>query len=293
MRWLGYIAGLLILAGCHRNFAHFKVETINSRVPAEISFIAESDQLESYEWNFGDGTSGAGKEINHAYYSSGIYSISLTAKKKSRTKTSTSTIMIEPPEKCLVALKTTYGDMLIELFDDTPQHQENFLRLIQEGFFEQLLFHRVIQGFMIQGGDPESRDASPDQSLGRGGPGYTIPAEFRDHLVHTKGALAAARTGDAANPEKRSSGSQFYIVQGKPLDEAALNQNEARKGKLYSTQNRIEYLEKGGTPFLDYEYTVFGRVVEGMDVIDKIAGVSTGTSDRPKQDVKMSFKILN
>ena len=293
MKWLGWIGCWIFCTSCNKNLTLFEITKLEQNAPAQIQFKAISEDPESFQWQFGDGSLDTGKEVMHSYMNSGMYDISLTVKKKNKTKTITQSIMINPPEKCYVNLHTEFGDMLIELYDETPLHQENFLRLVKEGFYDELLFHRVIQGFMIQGGDPDSKGASPDQSLGRGGPGYMIPAEFKDHLVHFKGALAAARLGDAANPEKRSSGSQFYIVHGKPLDEAGLNQNESRKGKRYSADVRSEYLTNGGTPFLDYEYTVFGKVVKGLDVIDKIASMPTGTADRPKQDIKMSFKIIN
>ena len=142
---------------------------------------------------------------------------------------------------------------------------------------------------MIQGGDPNSKGAKAGQRLGTGGPGYTIPAEFVDSLVHVKGALSAARTN---NPEKRSSGSQFYVVQGKVLSEAEVNNIERQKGIRYSPEQRAAYMSVGGTPFLDRDYTVFGQVIDGLDVIDKIAKVKKGAGDRPSKDVKMTVKVI-
>ena len=179
--------------------------------------------------------------------------------------------------------------MTILLYDNTPQHRDNFLKLVSENYFDDLLFHRVISGFMIQGGDPGSRDARPGQRLGSGGPGYTIPAEFDVENIHVKGALAAARTGGPSNPQKRSSGSQFYIVQGKPVGDAELDMMGMRSGYNYPENHREAYKEAGGTPFLDREYTVFGMVTEGLDVIDKIAAVQTVPGDRPVEDVKMKI----
>jgi peptidyl-prolyl cis-trans isomerase B (cyclophilin B) len=180
--------------------------------------------------------------------------------------------------------------MTVWLYDATPKHRDNFLKLAEQGYFDDLLFHRVINGFMIQGGDPNSRNAKPNQQLGSGGPGYTIPAEFVDSLVHKKGALAAARTGDQVNPEKKSSGSQFYIVQGRAVTADELDMIESRKGFRYSKEQRDTYMAAGGTPFLDRDYTVFGEVIEGLDVIDKIASVATLPGDRPKVDVRMKIK---
>lgn len=195
-------------------------------------------------------------------------------------------------DKCRVEIRTEYGNMVVELYDGTPQHRDNFIKLAEEGYYDGLLFHRVIKQFMIQGGDPNSRNAAPGQPLGMGGPDYTIPAEFVDSLIHLKGALAAARTGDQVNPQKRSSGSQFYIVQGQPLTEDMLTMIESRKGFRYTKAQRDAYLQHGGTPFLDRDYTVFGRIVEGLDVIDKIAAVPTDRQDRPEKDVSMSITVV-
>ncbi|MEM9545802.1 MAG: peptidylprolyl isomerase [Bacteroidota bacterium] len=186
-----------------------------------------------------------------------------------------------------VTIKTEFGDMKVELYDSTPKHKENFLKLIDEGFYKDLLFHRVIQGFMVQGGDPNSKDAGPNAQLGSGGPGYKIDAEIG--LPHFKGTLAAARQGGPINPKKQSSGSQFYLVQGRVQTDAQLNQFEQRGGFKYNEAQRNKYKTIGGTPALDNDYTVFGEVVEGLDVIDKIAAVQTGNADRPVKDVKMDI----
>lgn len=191
-----------------------------------------------------------------------------------------------PAGEAMVLIETNLGNIKVKLYDSTPQHKENFLKLAREGFYNGTLFHRVIPGFMIQGGDPDSRNAQPGQRLGVGGPGYTIPAEIG--AKHFRGALSAARQGDQVNPEKRSSGSQFYIVQNGPVPEAQLNQIIQQKGLQYTPEERDYYLKVGGTPFLDGDYTVFGQVVEGLDVVDKIAAVQRDGADRPVQDVKMT-----
>jgi len=188
-----------------------------------------------------------------------------------------------------VVIETEYGNMTAVLYDETPQHRDNFIKLANEGFYDDLLFHRIIKGFMIQGGDPDSKGAAPGQRLGMGGPGYTIPAEFVDQHVHLKGALSAARTGGPSNPEKESSGSQFYIVQGNPIQAAMLD--GAFASKNYTDEQKQAYQQVGGTPQLDRDYTVFGMVVEGLDVIDKIAAVQTAPGDRPVQDVKMKVRV--
>ncbi|HEV8512646.1 MAG TPA: peptidylprolyl isomerase [Cyclobacteriaceae bacterium] len=242
----------------------------------------------------------------------------------------------------VITIKTNYGEMVVILSDETPKHKANFIKLAKEHYFDSLLFHRVIPEFMIQGGDPNSKKAKPGQSLGTGGPGYLIDAEFSPKLFHKKGALAAARTN---NPEKASSGSQFYIVQGKVLtgsaaEELKVDQSKLRLAlqqflakperaslrdslsKLYSTSTReafnqkvfslIPQIEKetgtkltkdvspemikaystiGGTPHLDGDYTVFGEVIKGLDVLDKIAAVKKDGSDRPLEDVRMFVSV--
>lgn len=232
-----------------------------------------------------------------------------------------------------VEIITTAGIMVIELYNETPQHRDNFIKLIENKFYEGVHFHRVISDFMIQTGDPETKNFSEGRQYGTGGPGYTIPAEFIDTLYHKKGAVAAARQGDQVNPEKASSGSQFYIVQGKVYNDTELLQFEqamTHQKKLSIAQAKVQnyyfenetklrglteeqlkaqiqeigdaaytkadgytlskkakeiYSTLGGTPFLDGEYTVFGEVVEGIEVIDQIAKVSTNTSDQPLEPI--------
>ena len=188
-----------------------------------------------------------------------------------------------------VKVTTDSGVMIIRLYDKTPLHRDNFIKLANEHFFDSLLFHRVIQGFMIQGGDPQSKYAQPGQQLGMGDVGYTIPAEFDTSLFHKKGALAAART---PNPEKASSGCQFYIVQGNKLTDADINNMEMGKSIKYSAKQRNIYKTIGGTPFLDMEYTVFGEVESGLNIIDKIASVQKAPGDRPIADVRMKIEVM-
>ena len=178
------------------------------------------------------------------------------------------------------------------LYNETPQHRDNFVKLVKEKFYNGTLFHRVISNFMIQGGDPESKNAKPGQMLGNGGPGYTVPAEFNTSLIHKKGALAAARQGDGVNPKKESSGSQFYIVQGKKTTRPELESIGKRNGITYTEEQIKTYETVGGTAFLDMNYTVFGEVIEGLDVIDKIAAVKKARGDRPVEDVKITMKIV-
>ena len=191
-----------------------------------------------------------------------------------------------------VLMQTTMGDIVIRLSDSTPLHRDNFLKLVKVGYYDSVLFHRVIKDFMIQSGDPNSKRANAGQPLGNGGPGYTVPAEFRKSLFHKKGIIAAARTGDDVNPTKASSGSQFYITQGKIFTDAGLDSVETfrLKGRKIPAEQRAVYKTIGGTPHLDQGYTVFGEVVKGLDVIDKIAVVQTSKAqdhDRPLEDVRI------
>ena len=244
----------------------------------------------------------------------------------------------------MVRISTNLGDIVVRLYDETPEHRDNFLKLAREGYYDSTLFHRVIKDFMIQGGDPDSKGAPAGKQLGSGGPGYTVPAEFvYPQYFHKRGVLSAARQADQVNPERRSSGSQFYIVWGKTYTEGELKQLAAQldgqrgqqifnglaaqhrdsiqamyqrgdqKG-LMELQNRLAaetdkilketqgftftpeqmeaYTTVGGTPFLDNQYTVFGEVVEGLDVVGKIQQVATGKADRPKEDVVMTVTVL-
>lgn len=194
-------------------------------------------------------------------------------------------------KETMIEIVTDYGTMKAKLYDSTPKHRDNMVKLIKEGFYDGLLFHRVIPNFMIQGGDPNSKGASPQQQLGSGGPGYTIDAEIG--ALHYKGTLAAARTGDNVNPERKSSGSQFYVVQGQPVTDQMLQQIGAQYGTTYTEEQIEKYKKLGGTPFLDNQYTVFGEVVEGFDVIDKIAAVQTAPGDRPVKDVTMTIRLVD
>lgn len=188
-----------------------------------------------------------------------------------------------------ITIETEFGNMVVELYDSTPLHRDNMVKLAESGFYDDLLFHRVIPGFMIQGGDPNSKNAKPGTGLGSGGPGYLIDNEIG--APHFKGTLAAARTGGASNPDKKSSGSQFYVVQGKKVMDPELDMIEKRYGFKYNEAQRKKYKELGGTPNLDMEYTVFGEVVSGLEVVDKIAAVQTGQGDRPVKDVKMKVRL--
>ena len=191
-----------------------------------------------------------------------------------------------------VKIETTYGDIVVKLYNETPKHRDNFLKLVKEGTYDGVLFHRVIQNFMIQGGDPNSRNAKKGEMLGNGELGYTLPAEFVPSLYHKKGALAAARQADQVNPEKRSSSCQFYIVQGEKWDAEKLKRVETSMGKSFTKEQAEVYATLGGTPFLDGDYTVFGEVVEGMDVANRIQKHIRDDNDSPVYDVRIIKAII-
>jgi len=191
-----------------------------------------------------------------------------------------------------VEMVTDKGTMVIRLSDLTPLHRNNFLLLVKQHYYDSILFHRVINHFMIQAGDPGSKNAKPSAQLGDGGPAYTIPAEFAAALFHKKGVIAAARQGDDVNPAKASSGSQFYIVQGKKFTDAGLDSVETirLKGRKIPIEHREVYKTTGGTPHLDLNYTVFGEVVSGLTIVDSIAATPTSKGedqDRPLQDIRI------
>ncbi len=251
-----------------------------------------------------------------------------------------------PDEDYLITIKTDYGEMKAILFDKTPKHKKNFIKLAKEGFYDGTLFHRIIDGFMIQGGDPDSKTANAGDPLGQGDPGYTIPAEFHPDLHHVRGAIAAARQGDQVNPNKESNGSQFYIIHGKKLTIKELEQFGADMDKLqkyffqlieidsfqkvketffilqnqqnmqgiqnlvFSQKDTIEkifqvdlkartwtekeiqnYIQIGGTPFLDQKYTVFGLILTGLEAVDKIVKENKDKRDRPYNDIKMKVSV--
>lgn len=194
------------------------------------------------------------------------------------------------PKHQYVRIKTNLGECIVMLYNETPLHRDNFLKLTKKRIYDGTLFHRVIKDFMIQGGDPDSKNAKPGEQLGNGTVGYTIPAEFRDSLFHKKGVLAAARDN---NPEKASSGSQFYLVQGKKFTDEQLDNVETNrlKSKIPAYQREV-YKSLGGTPHLDRTYTVYGEVVQGIELIDKIAELAKDANDRPLNDISMTIEVL-
>jgi peptidyl-prolyl cis-trans isomerase B (cyclophilin B) len=190
---------------------------------------------------------------------------------------------LDAQKQTKVLIHTDMGDIKVALYNDTPKHRDNFIKLAKDGFYNGSIFHRVIKGFMVQGGGAPA--GLPEMS-------DRVPAEFVPAHIHKKGALAAARMGDQVNPKKESSGSQFYIVQGTKVTPEQLNQFDQKRTVKYTAEQRTTYTTIGGTPFLDGDYTVFGEVIEGLDVIDKIAAVQTGAGDKPVKEIKMTMKVL-
>jgi cyclophilin family peptidyl-prolyl cis-trans isomerase len=279
----------VFIVSCSNPMSKFLIKEADKTVPSKVVFQNNSKKAERYEWDFGDGKKSTDSLPNHEYRRSGNYTITLKAIKGEKVSVSKQQLIVNAPIECMVEIETEYGTMLAVLSNKTPQHRDNFLKLSDEGYYDDLIFHRVISDFMIQGGDPNSRNAEPGIPLGGGGPDYKIPAEFVDTLVHTKGALAAARTN---NPMKESSGSQFYIVQGKKMSSEQVDYIESQKGFRYTPEARKAFIELGGTPFLDREYTVFGHIIKGLEVIDKIAAVQKDGRDRPTKDVKMKIRVI-
>jgi peptidyl-prolyl cis-trans isomerase B (cyclophilin B) len=290
MKNIGYCLAVfcfLLLTSCAKPLAKFTLQDEDKKAPTTIVFKNNSEKAESFIWDFGDGKTSTEESPEHKYFLSGKYNVKLIAKKGKKESVMEKELIIEPPHDCLIEMETSLGSLTIRLYDETPKHRDNFIKLAESGFYDGLLFHRVIDGFMIQGGDPNSKNAKPGQRLGSGGPGYTIPAEFTDQYAHVKGALSAARQGDNVNPKKNSSGSQFYIVHGREASESDLSTIESRKDFNYPEEVKKQYMEQGGTPFLDQDYTVFGIVEKGLDIVDRIAATKTGQDDRPTEDVKI------
>lgn len=273
--------------------ADFEYELSSKVAPANITFKNLSTGADKYVWDFGDYTQSEEENPTHKYRFSGNYTVKLYALYGGKRKVIEKQVVIDAPEgECLILIETEFGDMKVRLYDETPRHRDNFIKLAEEGFYDGTLFHRVMDGFMVQGGDPDSKGAASGIALGMGGPDYTIPSEFNPELLHYKGVLATARQADVFNPEKESNGSQFYIVHGGQVTDAMLTRYQQRKGIKYTKEQRSKYKKLGGTPQLDMEYTVFGEVVEGLEVIDKIAAAKVDKRNRPFEDIKMTVKAI-
>jgi cyclophilin family peptidyl-prolyl cis-trans isomerase len=282
----------LLLAISCKPMAKFAVADHGQVAPTMINFSNLSKNATYYHWDFGDGQSTVDLHPTHTYLASGNYDIVLTAIKGKDKIVTKQSVTIAAPRSCTVVMQTNLGDIVIELYDQTPAHRDNFVKLVENGYYDGLLFHRVIKGFMAQGGDPDSKHAQASKRIGGGGPGYTIPAEIQDTLVHTRGALAAARAGDDTNPLKASSGSQFYLVDGRQLTATQIEDYAYQKDIKYTPYALQRYISLGGSPQLDREYTVFGKVVRGIEIVDAITNQKVDDNDRPLEDVRILKAIL-
>lgn len=288
---------MMTSCGSGSHTADFDFELTEGEAPVEIAFNNTSQNATSYEWNFGDGTTSNEQNPTKMFYYPGTYNVTLTTIKDGERVEKTKSFTLRDAPKRIVEIETEFGVMKAELFNFTPNHRDNFIKLAEEGYYDGTLFHRVMQGFMAQGGDPNSKTAKPGERLGNGELDYTIPAEIVPGAYHYKGALAAARLPDNMNPNKESSGCQFYIVHGAPHTPQQLQQyvnQKAQQGiRLTYTQNQVDfYKNQGGTPILDMNYTVFGQVIEGIHIIDKLAAVPVDMYNRPTEDVPMKVRVI-
>ncbi len=285
---VGLLTSVTLIHSCNRPIAEFTHTTDTDRVPTQVHFTNHSRHASDFLWDFGDGSQSDHLHPQKTYYLSGTYVVRLIARRGMRADTAFDTLQLFPPAHCMVRIHTPLGDMLAELSDETPLHRDNFTRLVELGYYRDAIFHRVVPGFVIQGG------VHPvDSSVGfRDEPDSTIAAEIHPQLIHLRGALGAARLSDQMNPQRASSPTQFYIVQGHRVTEALLDRIEAENGILYTDQQRQLYLRYGGTPELDGKYTVFGYVRHGFEVIDSIAAVPRDERDRPLRDIPMQITLI-
>lgn len=282
---------LVILTSCSKPLADFTLldtqkETLT---PHLLKADNTSSNASTYVWKVNGKEISTSNDLEYPLYNSGRYIIELEAKEGDKSSTKTDEVIINAREACLLLMRTTEGDMIFSLLEETPLHLHNMEQLIEDKYYNGLLFHRIIDDFMIQGGDNKTRSSGrrflePE----------TIDHEIKKEFPHYRGALAAARMPDDINPEKASSGSQFYIVDGRRYDMDKIKKAQKEKYFDYTTEQLEAYVDKGGAPQLDGEYTVFGYMVQGYDVLDKISRVETDKFDRPIDDIKIiEVKFLN
>ncbi len=279
----------MLLGSCSKPYADFVIKEDNFQLPAAIDFQNTSKNATTYTWWVNDEQVSSARELAHCFLESGKHQVRLDAESNGKIATRTKELVVAAPTNCVVHLETTMGNLIMELSEETPIHLRNFTKLVEEGFYNGLIFHRVIDGFMIQGGDNKSRNSGkrlPEPP--------EIKNEISNDLIHVRGAVAAARMPDDMNPKKKSSGSQFYIVEGRALDMQKLKRIREEKLFEYKDEQIEQYLEYGGTPQLDGEYTVFGRLLIGYDVMEKISSVDTDKYDKPEKDVRiLKARMLN
>jgi len=280
----------LIFSQCAKPIVGFVQKSEkNLVVPAKVYFENTSENVTEYSWEIDGEVHSSDKHLEHTFYDSGKHSVVLIAKEGNKTTRKESVIYVEAPSYCTVLIKTTLGDLVVELNEDAPGHLQNFSELVESGFYEGIFFHRIIDDFMIQGGGNENRNSGRRQT-----DPPTIPHEINTALPHYRGALAAARMPDDMNPEKASNGSQFYIVDGRGLDSDRMQKIQAEKLFDYTEDQIEKYISVGGAPQLDGEYTVFGYMISGFEVLDKIARTDTDKYDKPLEDILiLEARLLN
>jgi len=264
-------------------------QQVTYKIPAKIHFENQSENITSQVWKINGNPVSTDTDLNFTFYESGRHTITLEAQLGNQVIRQQQEVIIEPSIYCLVLIKTSLGDLVVQLDENTPEHLQQFTRLVDQGYYDGIYFHRVIDGFMIQGGDNKSRHSGVKQE-----DPSSIPHEISSDRLHYKGALAAARLPDDVNPEKRSSGSQFYIVDGQAFTKQKFEKTMTNLAMDYSEEQVMKYIELGGAPQLDGEYTVFGRLIDGFDVLDKIAATATDNLDKPIDDILiLEAKSLN
>lgn len=289
IRFLIASLGIGGFCSCGGPKAGFKGPDDYRNAPVTLHFTNESSQAEKYFWDCGNGETSDNIITDCHYFSSGRYEVTLKAIKGKDTSLARKEIVVFPPHDCLIVMATNFGRVVFRLFNETPLHRDQFIKLAESGFYEGISFHRLIPGFVIQGGDPSTkkRQSGYTEQMNAG-----IPAEFHTRAFHTKGALAAARTNDEINPKKESSPSQFYIVLGRPVNEEQLSIFAGQKNVYYNSEISEKYRTLGGCPQLDMEYTVFGEVIEGMENIEAMSLIPTDAGDRPKSEIIIEKMII-
>lgn len=268
------------MSACAKPISNFKTHPGDLIAPTTINFKNLSTDSESYVWKIDSEVVSGSTDLNHLFLSSGRHTIELISTKGSKQSISQQEIIIEAPTQCLVYILTNYGPLVVTLNDQTPIHRDNFLELVNSSFYDGIKFHRIINGFMIQAGDPNTNTASQKIKHPK-----EIKEEINNDLLHYKGALAAARLPDNVNPTKASSGTQFYIVEGQKLSEKAIEEYGYSRLKDYTEEQKAQYLKDGGAPQLDGKYTVFGQLIDGFETLEKISDVSTDKNNKPIEPV--------
>ncbi len=266
---------LTLLSACSRPVARFSADN-DLETGKPVRFVSDSENAESYKWYIDDEEVASNEDLEYLFLGSGRHNIRLEARKGTSSHSIEKEVLVSASDECRYLIRTNMGDMLIALYEETPRHLKNFVELVEKGFYTDRIFHRVIEGFMIQGGSAQGTSFAGRKE---------IRQEILTDFVHHKGAVAAARMPDDINPEKESSGTQFYIVHGRQVNESTLLDYASEKLIDYSDEQIEKYLANGGTPQLDGEYTIFAYLLDGYDTLDKIAAVDTDKNDKPLADV--------